>query len=57
LQHFFISKQAGETNMSDFIQVMTAIDSEVGAQKIAQTLVGQRLAACVHVAGPVTSTY
>lgn len=43
--------------MSDFIQVTTAIDSEEGAQKIAQTLVEQRLAACVHVAGPITSTY
>ncbi len=43
--------------MSDFIQVTTAIDSEEGAQKIAQTLVEQHLAACVHVAGPITSTY
>src|SRR5579875_3187401 len=43
--------------MSDFIQVMTAIDSEEGAQKIARTLVEKRLAACVHVAGPITSTY
>jgi periplasmic divalent cation tolerance protein len=43
--------------MSDFIQITTAIDSEEAAQKIAQTLVGQRLAACVHVAGPITSTY
>lgn len=43
--------------MSDFIQVTTAIDSEEGAQRIAQTLVEQRLAACVHIAGPITSTY
>lgn len=43
--------------MSDFIQVTTVIDSEEGAQNIAQTLVKRRLAACVHVAGPVTSTY
>ncbi len=43
--------------MSDFIEVTTAIDSEEGAQKIAQTLVERRLAACVHVTGPVTSTY
>lgn len=43
--------------MSDFIQITTAIDSEEGAQKIAQTLVEQRLAACVHVAEPITSTY
>ncbi len=43
--------------MSDFIQVTTAIDSQEGAQKIAQTLVEQRLAACVHVAGPIMSMY
>jgi periplasmic divalent cation tolerance protein len=43
--------------MSAFIQVTTAIDSEEGAQKIAQALVEQRLAACVHVVGPITSTY
>jgi periplasmic divalent cation tolerance protein len=43
--------------MTEFIQVTTAIDTEEGAQKIAQTLVEQRLAACVHVSGPITSTY
>lgn len=43
--------------MSEYIQVTTAINSEAGAQKIAQTLVQQRLAACVHVAGPISSTY
>jgi periplasmic divalent cation tolerance protein len=43
--------------MTDFIQVTTAIDSKEGAQRLAQALVERRLAACVHVAGPVTSTY
>jgi periplasmic divalent cation tolerance protein len=43
--------------MKNFIQVSTAIDSEEGAQKIAHTLVSRRLAACVHVAGPISSTY
>lgn len=43
--------------MIDFIQVSTAIDSQEGAQKIAHTLVSRRLAACVHVAGPISSTY
>ena len=37
--------------MTECIQVTTAIDSKEGAQKIAQTLVERRLAACVHVAG------
>jgi periplasmic divalent cation tolerance protein len=43
--------------MAEFIQVMTTIDSKEGAQKIAETLVAKRLAACVQVAGPITSTY
>ena len=43
--------------MTEFIQVTTAIDSKEGAQKIAQILVERRLAACVHVTGPITSTY
>jgi periplasmic divalent cation tolerance protein len=46
-----------EKVMAEFIQVMTTIDSKEGAQKIAEALVGKRLAACVQVAGPITSTY
>jgi periplasmic divalent cation tolerance protein len=43
--------------MADYIEVHTAIDSREGAQKIADTLVSRRLAACVQVSGPITSTY
>lgn len=43
--------------MTDFIQVQTAIDSKEGAQKLATSIVENRLAACVHVVGPITSTY
>jgi periplasmic divalent cation tolerance protein len=43
--------------MREFIQVSTAIDSMESAQKIAEALVSKRLAACVHVSGPITSTY
>lgn len=43
--------------MTDVIQVISAIDSEDGAQKIAETLVSQRLAASVHIIGPITSMY
>ena len=43
--------------MTDVIQVSTAIDSQEGACQIAQKLVSQRLAACVQVSGPITSTY
>lgn len=43
--------------MTDFIQVTTAIDSEDGARQIADTLVARRLAACVHITGPIISVY
>jgi periplasmic divalent cation tolerance protein len=43
--------------MSSFIQVSTTIDTQEGAKKIADALVEKRLAACVHVSGPITSTY
>jgi periplasmic divalent cation tolerance protein len=39
------------------IEVRTTTDTKEGAQKIAEALVLQRLAACVHVSGPITSTY
>lgn len=40
-----------------FIQVQTTTDSEQLARRIASTLVERRLAACVQVLGPATSTY
>ncbi|TMC18529.1 MAG: divalent-cation tolerance protein CutA [Chloroflexi bacterium] len=43
--------------MTDFIQVTTTVDTKEGAQKIAEILVKSRLAACVHVSGPISSTY
>lgn len=43
--------------MSEYIQVLTSIDSREGAEKIAQTLVERRLAACVQIIGPITSIY
>ncbi len=43
--------------MAEFITVQTTIDSKEGAQKIAETIVGKRLAACAQVSGPITSTY
>jgi periplasmic divalent cation tolerance protein len=44
-------------NMTNFIQVLTAIGSKDDAQKIAASAVGKRLAACAQVIGPITSTY
>lgn len=43
--------------MIECIQVTTTIDSKEQAQQLAESLVSQRLAACVHVSGPITSTY
>jgi periplasmic divalent cation tolerance protein len=43
--------------MLSFIQIHTTIDTQEGAKKIADTLVEKRLAACVQVSGPITSTY
>lgn len=43
--------------MPEAIQVMTTTDKEADAEKIAQALVEQRLAACVQILGPIRSTY
>ncbi len=42
---------------TDAIQIVTATPSEAEAQRIAAALVEERLAACVQVVGPITSTY
>jgi periplasmic divalent cation tolerance protein len=43
--------------MSDYIQVFTTAASQEEAARIARVLVEARLAACVQVLGPITSTY
>jgi periplasmic divalent cation tolerance protein len=43
--------------MTDTIQVVTVTSGSEEARRIASALVERRLAACVQVAGPVTSTY
>jgi periplasmic divalent cation tolerance protein len=43
--------------MTDAIQVITTIGTREEADKLARDLVARRLAACVQVAGPITSTY
>jgi periplasmic divalent cation tolerance protein len=45
------------TTMPDYIQVVTTTEHREEADRIAHALVEQRLAACVQVVGPVTSTY
>ncbi len=43
--------------MPDFIQVMTTVGSKADAEQIARRLVEARLAGCVQIVGPITSTY
>jgi periplasmic divalent cation tolerance protein len=39
------------------IQVVTTVSERSDAEKIARTLLEKRLAACVQIVGPVTSSY
>lgn len=43
--------------MGEYVQVLTATDSEEQAKALARGLVEARLAGCVQVVGPVTSVY
>lgn len=43
--------------MTGFIQVVTTTTTKEDAQRIAGAVVAQRLAGCVQVIGPITSTY
>jgi len=40
-----------------YLQVVTTTSREADAERIARTLLERRLAACVQIAGPVTSLY
>ena len=44
-------------NETSCCQVQTTVANEAAARQIAATLVGERLAACVQILGPLTSTY
>ena len=43
--------------MRTTIQVITTTETKASAQAIAHALVEKRLAACVQIIGPITSTY
>ena len=43
--------------MAEYIEVVTTVADRVAAEQIARTLIEARLAACVQVSGPITSTY
>jgi periplasmic divalent cation tolerance protein len=43
--------------MTDAIQISTTTGDRATAERIAAELVDRRLAACVQISGPITSTY
>jgi periplasmic divalent cation tolerance protein len=43
--------------MPDYVQVQVAVDDRAKAVELARSAVVARLAACVQIVGPVTSTY
>jgi periplasmic divalent cation tolerance protein len=43
--------------MTNFMQVVTTVDSEEAADQLARGITGARLAACVQVVGPIKSLY
>ncbi|HEY5311203.1 MAG TPA: divalent-cation tolerance protein CutA, partial [Pirellulales bacterium] len=51
------SSLAEQPPVKQFIQVVTTVANADEAQRLARQLVERRLAACVQVTGPVTSTY
>jgi periplasmic divalent cation tolerance protein len=46
-----------DAQITSYVLVSTVIDDREAADRIAETVVGARLAACAQVTGPVTSTY
>ena len=43
--------------MADYIQVVTTTETKADARTIANAIVEKRLAGCVQIVGPITSTY
>jgi len=43
--------------MEEYIQVFTTTEKKEDAEKIAKVLVEKRLAGCIQIIGPITSTY
>ena len=43
--------------MPEYIELVTTVEHRQDAQRIARTLVEKRLAACVHLVGPIESVY
>jgi periplasmic divalent cation tolerance protein len=43
--------------MEEYIQVFTTTEKKEDAEKIAKAIVEKRLAGCIQIVGPITSTY
>ncbi len=43
--------------MTEYVQVLTTVDSEEAAKRVASDLLDRRLAACVQIVGPILSRY
>ena len=43
--------------MKSYIQISTTTETKEESQKIARSLIEQKLAACVQITGPIESTY
>jgi len=43
--------------MTEYIQVLTTVENKADAEKIARSLVAEKLAACVQILGPLTSYF
>src|SRR6266702_2022818 len=43
--------------MAEYMQVVTAVDSEEEAERLARGIAGARLASSVQIAGPIRSLY
>ena len=56
LLHYVRNDSFGDS-MKSYIQISTTTETKEQAQKIAQYLVEQKLAACVQVIGSIESTY
>ena len=45
------------SGMAEYMQVVTTVDSEEEAERLARGITGARLAACVQIVGPIRSIY
>ena len=43
--------------MTEYMQVLTTVDSTEEAERLGRSITGARLAACVQIVGPIRSLY